>query len=399
MNTHRTTTLATALLSAIALTSVTRADDVDVSNSTALRNALRSAQPGTRILIAPGTYRGGLDVRGVHGSRTKPIEIRGADARRPPTFEGGSQALHLIDSSWVTIAAIEVRGFPMNGINIDDGGDYSTPAHHVVVEDVAFRDIGPRGNHDALKLSGLDDFTVRRCRFEGWGGSAIDMVGCHRGLIDECSFKGKDGFSQSNAVQIKGGSRDVRVTRCFFDDAGQRAINLGGSTGTPYFRPLGTSYEASRVEIAGNRFVGSLAPIAWVTCDGGHVHHNTIVRPRKWVLRILQETKDKRFRPAHDGVFEHNLVVFDKRVGVFVNVGAGTAPETFRFRHNAWFDLDGNRRPRLPTPETDGVVGVDPRLQNPNTAEMRPGSRDRRLRDVGATAFRPSTRQRAKAGK
>ncbi|MFT5468643.1 MAG: hypothetical protein ACI8UO_003754 [Verrucomicrobiales bacterium] len=102
---------------------------------------------------------------------------------------------------------------------------------------MVIEDIGPRGNHDALKLSGLSDFVVRNCTFAGWGGSAIDMVGCHNGLIDNCTFTGKDGFSQDNGVQMKGGSSKIRVTRSWFEHAGQRAINLGGSTGLPYFRP------------------------------------------------------------------------------------------------------------------------------------------------------------------
>ncbi len=99
------------------------------------------------------------------------------------------------------------------------------------------QDTGPRGNHDALKMSGVDNFTVRRCRFEGWGGSGIDMVGCHHGVIEDCTFVGKKGFSQSNAVQLKAGTRDVLVQTSFFKDVGHRSINLGGSTGLAFFRP------------------------------------------------------------------------------------------------------------------------------------------------------------------
>ena len=48
---------------------------------------------------------------------------------------------------------------------------------------------GPTGNKDALKLSGVRDFTVRASRFSGWGGSAIDMVACSEGLIESCRFE------------------------------------------------------------------------------------------------------------------------------------------------------------------------------------------------------------------
>ena len=91
----------------------------------------------------------------------------------------------------------------MNGINIDDAGDKTKPAHGILIEDCSISDIGPRGNFDALKMSGVDRFLVRRCKFSGWGGSGIDMVGCHDGKVEDCQFTGKDGFSQSNAVQMK----------------------------------------------------------------------------------------------------------------------------------------------------------------------------------------------------
>jgi hypothetical protein len=42
-----------------------------------------------------------------------------------------------------------------------------------------------------------------------------------------------------------------------------------------------------------------------------------------------------------------------------VNIGAGTAPETFKFARNWWYctDRPERSRPRLPTPEIDGTYG------------------------------------------
>jgi hypothetical protein len=324
------------------------------------------------------------------GSEKKPIVIRGLDPENPPVFSGGgSEAIHLAGCSHITLAHIEVRGYPGNGINIDDGGTFETPARNVTVEGVTVRETGPRGNHDALKLSGLLGFVVRDCRFEGWGGSAIDMVGCREGIVERCRFLGKPEFSQSNAVQMKGGTRDVRVHLSFFKDCGHRAINGGGSTGLAYFRPAVGDFEAKGITVAGNRFSGSVAPVAWVTAIGGHVHHNTIYLPEKWVARILQETKDSRFKACQGGVFERNLVVYDERVRVFVNVGPNTDPDSFTFRGNAWFPLKGGRRPVLPVREKGGIFGVDPKLENPGTASMRIRSPDPRLRGIGADAYRP----------
>lgn len=337
-----------------------RAAEIRVMDSGQFRAEIRRLAPGTTLLLAPGVYEGGLYLEKVAGTENAPIVIAGQDANNPPIFRGaGGQAMHLADCSYITLRNLQVEGFPSNGINIDDGGSFETPAHHVLLENVTILKTGPTGNHDALKMSGVDQFTVRKCRFEAWGGSGIDMVGCHRGVVEDCTFVGREGFGQNNAVQLKGGTRDILVQCCSFAKAGQRAINLGGSTDLPYFRPSVGDYEAKDITIAGNRFTGSLAPVAWVTADGGHVHHNTIVLPDKWVLRILQETRDPRFKPCHDGLFEHNLVIYDSRVQVFVNVGAGTAPETFKFRRNAWCDAEGCRKPQLPTPEEDGAYLCD----------------------------------------
>jgi hypothetical protein len=331
------------------------AAEVRVGDSPTLRRALGELTPGTTLLLEPGVYEGGVFMDNVVGTEEAPIIIQGAEPNDPPIFRNGGTAFHLSDCRYVTLRNLRVEGFPGNGINVDDGGSFATPSHHIVLENLTILEIGPKGNHDALKMSGVDHFTVRKCHFEAWGGSGIDMVGCHHGVVEDCTFTGRAGFSQDNAVQLKGGTQDVLVQCCLFTNAGQRCINLGGSTGLQFFRPGVGDYEAKNITVAGNRFMGSMAPVAWVTAKGGHVHHNTIVLPDKWVLRILQETTDPQFKPCHSGLFEHNLIFFDARVQFFVNVGPRTAPETFVFRHNVWCDTEGVRVPSLPVPETDGV--------------------------------------------
>jgi len=157
-----------------------------------------------------------------------------------------------------------------------------------------------------------------------------------------------------------------------------------------YFRPDVGDYEATRLLVGGNRFLGSQAPIAWPTSAYNRVIQNTIVLPQKWVARILQETRNPRFRASHDGTFEKNLVIFDRRVGrpEFINVGPGTAPDTWAFHGNAWFDVDDSRKPRLPGIETNSIHQVDPKLVDLGKPTMRITSDDERLRGVGAKAWK-----------
>jgi hypothetical protein len=355
--------LGVAAICALVCCSGLEAAEVRVADSAAFRRAVQGLTPGTVLLLEPGAYDGGVSLHEVAGTEQVPVIIEGADPNNPPIFRKGGTALHLSDCRYVTLRNIRVEGFPGNGINVDDGGSFETPSHHIVLENVTILETGPRGNHDALKMSGVDHFVVRKCRFEAWGGSGIDMVGCHHGVVEDCTFTGRQGFSQDNAVQLKGGTEDVLVQCCLFTNAGQRSINLGGSTGLRFFRPEVGDYEAKNITVAGNRFERCMAPIAWVTADGGHVHHNTIILPERWILRILQETTDPRFQPSHGGRFEHNLVIYNSRARFFVNVGPRTAPETFVFRHNVWCDTEEARMPSLPVAEQDGVylsnVGAD----------------------------------------
>lgn len=156
----------------------------------------------------------------------------------------------------------------------------------------------------------------------------------------------------------------MTIEKSQFVNAGQRPINAGGSTGLKYFRPLGAKFEAREVIIRGNVISGSLCACAFTGVDGAEFSGNTILFPEKWVFRILQETTEEGFVPCRKVLLENNAIVFRRaQVGTEVNIGAMTAPETFRFVKNRWFaeDRPDRSKPTLPTDEQDGSYGVDPR--------------------------------------
>lgn len=355
-----------------------------------LRTAIRDVIPGDKILIEPGIYMGGFGARNINGTKENPIVIAGRDPDNPPVFSGRGEAVKLSSVSYIKIENLKINKFTGNGINIDDSGtNGENPSHHIVIDNITINDIGPKGNNDGIKLSGVDNFIIKNSRIEGWGGSGIDLVGTHFGIIQEVIFQGVQGFRTKNGLQIKGGSSEILVQGSSFINCGERAVCIGGSTGTKYFRPKSVDYEAKNIVVAGNRFVGGNAQVAWITAQDSYVHHNIFYLPEKFVGRILQETKDTRFKPCQNGVFEANLIVTDIRLRTFFNIGPNTLPESFTFLQNAWYSLASQEKPKLPTQEINGIYGVYPELKNFGTPQMEIESGSKELKDIGPKAYTP----------
>jgi hypothetical protein len=351
----------TAFASFLAATTAFAAD-VTVADSESLGRALREAKPGTVIRLAPGHYAGGHSVSGVNGTAAAPIVVAGA-AGGASIIEGGASGIHLSGCSYWELRDVVFVGAAANGLNIDDGGKAENPAKGIVLRGLDVRNNSPRGNRDGIKLSGVDAFTVTGCKVSQWGdgGSAIDMVGCHEGKVENCTFTHSENAMMANGVQAKGGSRAVEIRRCVFVHAGGRAVNLGGSTGAPYFRPMNATAEARDITVEDCQFTGSMAAIAFVGVDGATVRFNTIVNPGRWVVRILQENQSQAFAPCRNGVFANNRITFTKSLAMAVNVGGGTEPMSFRFEKNAWLCEDApsetKQRLQLPIEETAGIYG------------------------------------------
>jgi hypothetical protein len=354
------------------------------------------ASPGDRIVVHAGDHAGEY-VSGLQGTESQPIAITGAAGESAPVFRDSAGGLQLSNARWVLIEGIVVDSCTDNGINLDDGGDYSTPAGPIVVRGVTIRDIGPSGNHDGLKMSGVDDFVVYGNTFERWGdgGSGVDMVGCHDGLVAGNTFTHTSDTIDANGVQAKGGCRNVEVRGNLFTHAGSRGVNMGGSTGDPYFRPLDIGYEASDIVVIANVFVGSQAPAAFVGCEDACLFaHNTIYRPARWVLRILNERPDL-VAETRDGRFLFNVVLVDSSLRTFVNVGGDTDPESFTFDGNLWFDLDdpGFTIDAIPNDagatlaQTNAIVD-DPLLGDPDGGDFTLSSGSPAAAQAGALAER-----------
>jgi hypothetical protein len=339
----------------LATTCFAQAADIIVRDAASLRAALRGLKPGRTLKISPGEYPGGHSVSGIER-----LTIEALDPKQAPVFKGGKTGFQFSRCPQLTLRHLRISGQSVNGLNLDDGGDLAHPVTGITLDHIEVSDIGPTDNHDAIKCSGLDQATIRDCTITGWGGQGIDFVGCHRSLITGCRLIGKQGFSASAGIQLKGGTSDIIVEKCHFTNAGERPINLGGSTGLPYFRPQGARHEAARLIVRNNTIEGSPCAAAFVGVDGAEFVSNTVRYPGKWIFRILQETQLPGFAPCRNVLIKDNRITFLRsQVQTDINIGGGTAPETFRFENNHWLAEDKPQasKPRLPVAEKDGVYG------------------------------------------
>lgn len=358
------------MIEALALASQLRlAIEIRVETAAEIRETIQKARPGWHILIAPGEYPGGFHFSDIKGEAGAPIVIRAADRANPPKFVGGTSGFQFSSAEHVFLEDLTFERQTGNGLNFDDGGDWKKPSKNIRMWDITVRDL-PKGNHDAVKLSGVTQFLVKESRFERWGGSGVDMVGCSMGGIQDCTFI--DGGS--NGVQIKGGSSTILVNESTFINPGERGVNLGGSTGLQFFRPpidpssAEQRWEAHTVGVNACTFEGGTTAVAYVGATQAAFAYNWIRFPKRWAFRILKENRNPGFKGAEKGEFYNNTIVFssDKWASGGVNVGDGCAPETFHFSQNWWYcsDKPEMSRPNLPVPEADGTYGVNPDFDN-----------------------------------
>lgn len=343
------------------------AAEVVVRSAPELSRAAREAQPGDHILVAPGVYPG--VVISAQGIRAAPVLIAALDPAAPPVFSG---MIYAPGCSWVTFRRLLIRiggESIVNGINADDAAS-GIPAKGLSFEQIGFA--VEQGN--GLKLAGVDEFSILECAFTSWSQTGLDLVGCHRGVIEGCRFETAQPVY--HGIQIKGGSSDILVRGCRFDGPAERWINIGGGTDADLFRPRDAPYEAARIRVEDNSIFGGRAAIAFDAAVDSAARMNLISDQRQFVFRILNSTRSRAgFQGCRNGVIERNLVSYrSDRIESVFNLGYGADWGSFRLAGNVWRDALGLRIPRfrgwlrwflpslwdLPSPEFDSVPAPSP---------------------------------------
>ncbi len=328
-----------------------------------IEQAVEIADFGDTIYVKAGVYNGGMYIENLRSNDDKYLYIIGENDSET-IIQGSNTSIQFSSVRGIFIKNIVFEKQKRNILNFDDGGNYNNPSTRIIIENCTFRDIDATGNNDLLKLSGIDTFIVENCIFENGskGGSGIDMVGCHNGRIEGNYFKNMG----SNAIQAKGGTQYILIFRNYFENCGQRTLNLGGNTDLEYFRPQDAPFEAADIAVHSNIIIGSVAPIAFVGCIRVEVINNTIIKPENWVIRILQETVDEdRFYKCGQGVFSNNIIYLGSLKNA-INIGPDTAPEEFLFNNNFWYNFENSNwaGPNTPTKDDNEIINLDPMFED-----------------------------------
>ncbi|MBI1358316.1 MAG: tandem-95 repeat protein [Acidobacteria bacterium] len=362
---------------------------VVISTAQELLNALRFGAPGEEYLLAPGTYsRDGVFTTGDYGLLglpDHPIVFRAQDPTRPPTITGN---LLLQSPQHVKFQDVRFTN-PPAGHNVNIYPNFGFLPHDVEFENVFFQSAAALTSEANIKVAKMDNLVVRNCTFKGWGDEAIDTVAVWGGLIENNQFIGLSNYRQRTSLQLKGDSRDIIVRNNYFQDGGDRVIQIGGSTDAGRFRGP-AEFEATNIEVYGNRMVGGLACFSLSTQTGSRFHHNTCYLPTLFVGRLLQENKN--MLPNQKGTIDHNLFVYPNSLNLeFLNVGDGVDYQSFVFESNAFYQVDGDNPyfPHLPVVDPDIVDQINPELIQPGTAKMRIGSINPVFQGIGADAVNP----------
>lgn len=348
--------------------------------------AVAAASAGTAVRVHAGQYAGDIFLSDVAGTEDAPIWIGGAPGEERPVIGGAesSEGLHVSGARFLVLHDLEITGTTGNGVNLDDRGDYSDAEalRHVVIRNLSIHAIGTGGNNDCLKISGANDFFVLDSEFADCsaGGSNIDHVGCHDGLVAGNSFVGG-----GTGVQTKGGSHRIEIRGNVFRQSGGRAVNMGGATGFEFFRPpldpAGENYEARNISVVANVFDRAVEVAALPGCVDCLFAHNTVYRPTTRILRILQETTTSdgfTFLPASNGRVSNNLFVYTRAeitsAGRAINVGADTSPATFTYENNLWYasdDVDGSADVDYQGATVSGTLApADPDFADPTNGDF-----------------------------
>jgi len=109
---------------------------IQVANQTELDQAAGQAQPGDRIVLAPGTYANGIHISNRSGIEAQPIVFTSRDSTRPVLNGDASAGIELYRANYFAFDNLEVHNENGDGVRIRG-------CHHIVVKGCYIHDSQP----------------------------------------------------------------------------------------------------------------------------------------------------------------------------------------------------------------------------------------------------------------
>lgn len=267
---------------------------VDVSTVEELFIAVRTAQPGDVIAVAPGTYdyttyQGAQKIdTSAEGTAEAPITLTAADPTHPPVLTGTSQengyVLQITGDYWIVDGICLTNS--QKGLVLDN-------SNHTIVRGCEIRNTGS----EAVALrDGSSYCLIQGCYIHdsglvtpGYGegvyiGSSYTVTGfdykCDYNTVDSCTFRN----IAAEHVDVKEYTTGTEIKNCFFYGDGMSGANFAGSF----------------VDIAGN------------DC---YVHDNTGYRNQNPNIVAAFEIHDQADGWGYHSRFEDNTLYMDREYG------------------------------------------------------------------------------------
>lgn len=322
----------------------TGSGDGSEQNPWTLAQAMAEAQAGDRVRVGPGVYTG-PDT----GLRYEPSFYPANDGTdgNPIVFFAQHRAVYSPnDRSEIRCGSTGVGGCPAfgtlnnshviwDGFYVDEANSPSTPdtgpvvvwgsdhasIEYCVIENATYDVLD---NHNALRIEGVEDITIRNNRFSGTKAlvgfsqnyASVMAYDSRRVLVEHNEFDDSD-----VGIFVKGdhgpGLGEFRIRYNRFTNIRWSAIELGGTkTGSDY---AGT-------EVYQNLVVGSVAGIDLISYDAispveVSTHHNTLVDVEQAIV-----IRGPNGPNVHAGTKVLNNLIVGANAGVQVHITASSLP-------------------------------------------------------------------------
>jgi len=145
--------VATSFFFLVTPPAISSAADIPADPST-YKGLLSTLKPGDTLVLAPGTYTGGLPISNLNGTEDAWITIRGPASGAAAIFEGQSccNTVELVDASYVAIENLTIDSKGLDGIfGVSAKNSTSNVVHHIRIEGSTF--LGQSGSQQTVAIS------------------------------------------------------------------------------------------------------------------------------------------------------------------------------------------------------------------------------------------------------